>query len=64
MGLAKMTGANVVLVGDIEQGAGSSLSLWGPLIFCLKMTEEPGKGLVISRFRGDKALLDPGLKDA
>ena len=60
MGFAEAVDCPVVLVADIDRG-GVFAHLTGTLD-CLSPSEQARtKGFVINRFRGDKALLDPGL---
>ncbi len=61
MGLARMVGAPVLLAGDIDRG-GVFAALYGTMAL-LEMEERPYvKGTIINKFRGDKAILEPGLK--
>lgn len=61
MRIARMAGAPVLLVGDIDKG-GVFASLVGTIAL-LEDTEKPYiKGFIINKFRGDLEILKPGLK--
>jgi adenosylcobyric acid synthase len=60
MGLAKMTGAPVLLVGDIDRG-GVFAQIVGTLMLLADDERHIVKGTVINKFRGDIQILRPGL---
>jgi adenosylcobyric acid synthase len=61
MKIARMTGAPVILVGDIELG-GVFASLVGTLELLPPQDRGRVKGFLINKFRGDIAILEPGLR--
>lgn len=60
MGLAHLTDAPVLLVGNIDPG-GVFAQLLGTVSLMTEAERSRVKGLIINRFRGDKSLLMPGL---
>ncbi len=60
MGLARLTEAPVLLVGDINPG-GVFAQLAGTLMLLEEQERDMVKATVINKFRGDKTILDPGL---
>ena len=61
MGLAKLLGAPVILVADIDRG-GVFAQILGTIELLEKSEKEKIQGFVINKFRGDKSLLDSGIK--
>ena len=61
MGLARMVGAPVLLVGDIDRG-GVFASLYGTVKLLEPEEQTMIKGLVVNKFRGDVSILEPGLR--
>ena len=60
MRIARLVKAPVLLVGDIDKG-GVFASLVGTLTLLDKVERDSIKGFIINKFRGDIALLQPGL---
>ena len=61
MGLAKLVDAPVLLVGDIDRG-GVFAQLYGTVALLDEDERRRIKGVVVNKFRGDRAILEPGLK--
>ena len=61
MGLAELVNAPVLLAGDIDRG-GVFAQLYGTVMLLDGQERARVKGLVINKFRGDAALLTPGLR--
>jgi adenosylcobyric acid synthase len=61
MGLARAAGLPVVVVGDIDRG-GVFAALFGTLALLSKEDQSLVAGFVVNKFRGDPALLAPGLR--
>lgn len=60
MGMAELVDAPVLLVGDIDKG-GVFASLAGTMLLLTPEEKKRVKGTIINKFRGDIALLQPGI---
>ncbi len=62
MGMAELVDAPVILVGDIERG-GVFAAIYGTILMLDKKDRDRIKGIIINKFRGDRKLLEPAIKD-
>jgi adenosylcobyric acid synthase len=62
MGLARARSLPVVVVGDIDRG-GVFAALYGTLALLDRADQSLVSGFVINKFRGDRGLLGPGLRE-
>ena len=60
MGLARLVDAPVLLVGDIDRG-GVFAQLYGTVALQSEVDRRRIKGVIVNKFRGDRAILEPGL---
>lgn len=61
MGMAEIADCPVLLVGDIDRG-GVFASIYGTIMLFTEEERKRVKGILINKFRGDKNILEPGLK--
>ncbi|WP_306479499.1 cobyric acid synthase [Mediterraneibacter sp.] len=61
MGFAEMADAPVLLVGDIDRG-GVFAQLAGTILLLEEEERKRIKGVVVNKFRGDRSILQPGLR--
>ena len=61
MGMARLADAPVLLAGDIDRG-GVFASLYGTVKLLEPEEQDRIRGLIINKFRGDEAILRPGLR--
>ena len=61
MGLAQLVDAPVLLVGDIDRG-GVFAQLYGTVALLEEQERARIKGTVVNKFRGDRAILQPGIE--
>ncbi|MCD2348512.1 cobyric acid synthase [Clostridium guangxiense] len=60
MGMAEIADASVILVADIDKG-GVFAAIYGTVMLLEKSERERIKGIIINKFRGDKAILQNGV---
>ena len=61
MGMANMADAPVLICGDIDRG-GIFAQLYGTVALLKEEERKRVKGLIINKFRGNRAILEPGIR--
>ena len=61
MGMAQMVDAPVLLIGDIDRG-GVFAQLYGTAALLEEEERARIKGFIMNKFRGDRSLLEPGIR--
>lgn len=61
MGMAELVDAPVLLAGDIDRG-GVFAQLYGTVELLEEAERARIKGLIVNKFRGDRAILEPGIR--
>lgn len=61
MGLAEIVDTDVILIGDVDKG-GVFAALYGTFLLLSEEEQKRIKGFLINKFRGDVALLIPGVQ--
>ncbi|KAB3532922.1 cobyric acid synthase [Alkaliphilus pronyensis] len=61
MGMAEIADSPVILIGDIDRG-GVFASIYGTIMLLEENERKRIKGIIINKFRGDRKILEPGLK--
>jgi adenosylcobyric acid synthase len=61
IGTARLVHPSIILVGDIERG-GVFASIYGTLKLLPEDIVSMVKGIIINKFRGDSAILEPGVR--
>lgn len=61
MGMAEIADSPVILIADIDKG-GVFASILGTIMLLTEEERARVKGVIINKFRGDRSILEPGIK--